>query len=526
MSEKDRPAETTLETIVEGHVTSDTVSPEDCLLESPLDPCTIVIIGASGDLTSRKLIPSLYNLFTNNGLPDPFLIVGCARSEISTDEFRVKLRRGAEEWGHDMKRWSEFEPRLHYLPISYDTEGSYLELANFLRDLEKDVDTAGNRIFYLSLPMFLYKITAQLLGSAGLSAENEGGNGWSRIVVEKPYGSDRASAADLDRSIHEYFNESQIFRIDHYLAKETVQNIFMFRFANAIFEPIWNRNFIDHVDIIAAETLGVEKRAGYYEKAGVLRDMFQNHMMQLLALTAMEPPNDFESDAVHNEKVKLFGALQPFPTDNVYGNLVLGQYGHGTVGDTKVQSYREEEGVDATSLTPTFAMMRVFVDNMRWQGVPFYLTSGKRLGAKLTEIVIRFRETPHSMFRDILGDDISGNILTMGIQPEEHISLKFQTKSPGAKVCLRTVTMDFNYQQGYDGPTLAAYEKALLDCMNGDQMLFWRQDGIDLTWKFLEPVLAECEGCSDRAERLKTYDAGSWGPVEAAELKKLHNMKS
>lgn len=523
MNGKDRPTETTLETIVEGHVSTDAIEPES--LENPSDPCTFVILGASGDLTSRKLIPSLYNLFINNGLPDPYLIVGCSRSEMSTDEFRSRLRGPADEAGHDMKIWSEFETRVHYLPISYDSEGSYHELANFLRDLEKDVDTEGNRIFYLALPMFLYKTTAQLLGRAGLSVENEGGNGWSRIVVEKPYGSDRASAADLDRTIHENFSESQIFRIDHYMAKETVQNILMLRFANAIFEPIWNRNYIDHVDIIAAESLGVEKRAGYYEESGVLRDMFQNHMMQLLALTAMEPPNDFESDAVHNEKVKVFRALQPIAAEDVYGNLVLGQYGPGTVDGVKVRGYREEEGVDAHSLTPTFAMMRVFVDNMRWQGVPFYLTSGKRLGAKLTEIVIKFREIPHSMFQDIPGDHISENILTMGIQPEERISLKFQTKSPGAKVRLRSVAMEFNYLQGYDGPVLAAYEKALTDCMNGDQMLFWRQDGIDLTWKLLEPVLHECEICSDRADRLKTYDSGSWGPVEAAELKKLHTMK-
>ncbi len=518
--DKKPDTDTELSAVVEGHTTADPPS-ADCLLQSPSDPCMLVIIGASGDLTSRKLIPALYNLFRKGGLPARFQVVGCGRTALTDDEFRAKMEGPLSKEGRDLSRWEEFKNRLHYRAIKYDSVDSYRELAAQLRKLDKKSKTEGNRIFYLALPMFLYGTTAQLLGESGLAAEHEGGNGWTRIVVEKPYGSDRASAAQLDEIVHQSFSESQIYRIDHYLAKETVQNILIFRFANAIFEPMWNRNYIEHVDIIASETLGVEKRAGYYEESGVLRDMFQNHMLQLLALTAMEPPTSFESDAVHNEKVKVFQSLRPFPTHNLFENLVLGQYRPGTVDGESVKGYRAEEGVNSKSLVPTYAMMQVYLDNWRWQGVPFFLTSGKRLGAKLTEIVIKFKEIPVSMFRDVLGKYITANVLTMGIQPREHITLSFQTKSPGAETCLRTVKMDFDFEEGYAGPKLQAYEKAILDCMHGDQMLFWRQDGIDLAWAFIEPVLKECESCKDPKSLLHTYKAGSWGPKAAAQLKEL-----
>jgi glucose-6-phosphate 1-dehydrogenase len=359
-----------------------------------------------------------------------------------------------------------------------------------------------------------------MLGSAGLSAEGEGGKGWSRIVVEKPFGSDLDTAIDLDRSLHEHFQEHQIFRIDHYLAKETVQNILMLRFANAIFEPLWNRRYIDNVTITAAETLGVEHRAGYYEQAGVLRDMFQNHMMQLLALTAMDPPSLFEADMVRNEKIRVYQCLRPFDVTNIKDNLVTGQYGPGTIDGEKVPGYLEEPGVSPDSMTPTFAMMRIFLDNWRWQGVPFFLTSGKRLAKKITEISIQFKEVPHSMFRPVLGEHITANRLILGIYPEEKISLTFQTKNPGAKVCLRSVTMDFQYNQNHSGPVLDAYEKVLLDCMLGDHMLFWRQDGVELCWSFLTPILTECETCIDREEMLFTYESGSRGPGVVEELQK------
>ncbi|MCB2193148.1 MAG: glucose-6-phosphate dehydrogenase, partial [Deltaproteobacteria bacterium] len=326
------------------------------------------------------------------------------------------------------------------------------------------------------------------------------------------------SSQELNQAIGQGFNERQVFRIDHYLAKETVQNIMMFRFANAIFEPLWNRNFIDQVSIITAETLGVEHRAGYYEQAGVLRDMFQNHMMQLLALVAAEPPSLFEADRVRDEKTKLFRSLRPFPLEELYDYLVLAQYEAGEIDGKPVPAYRAEPGVDPSSLAPTFATMKVFVDNWRWQGVPFYLTSGKRLTEKLTRIVIHFREVPHSLFRQVLGEDIQTNRLVLDVQPKEEITLYFQAKEPGAQVALRTVRLHFSYQDQAAQQGVEAYEKALADAMLGDQMLFWRQDGVELCWAFLDPVLEACESCGDRADRLHRYRAGSWGPRDAAKL--------
>ena len=357
-----------------------------------------------------------------------------------------------------------------------------------------------------------------MIGRAGLSAGMTDGNGWSRIVVEKPFGTNLETAVDLDRSLHEYFKERQIFRIDHYLAKETVQNILMFRFANTLFEPIWNRRYIDHVVITATETLGVEHRAGYYERSGVLRDMFQNHMMQLLALTAMEPPSRFEDELVRDEKTKVFRALRPFPVEHLQDYLVLGQYAAGTIEGKPVPAYREEPDVAPNSITPTFAMMKVYLDNWRWQGVPFYMTSGKRLATKSTEIAIQFKTVPYSMFRHVLGEAILANRLTLGIHPEEKITLSFQTKNPGARVCLRTVTMDFHYDQNYTGPILDAYEKVLIDCMLGDQMLFWRQDSVERCWSFLTPILNECETCGDREQMLHFYKSGGPGPGAAQKL--------
>ena len=418
----------------------------------------------------------------------------------------------------DQRHWPAFASAVNYQAIEYDDFQSYLKLAGTLKDLDTKFKTGGNRIFYVALPPMLYKPVAQMIGRAGLSAENQNDNGWSRIVIEKPFGTNLKTAQDLDQSLHLHFKEPQIYRIDHYLAKETVQNLLMFRFANSIFEPLWDRRYIDYVKITATETLGVEHRAGYYEQAGILRDMFQNHMMQLLALTAMEPPSRFEADIVRDETVKVFRALRPFPVENIQEHLTLAQYAAGSINGQPVQAYREEPGVNAVSLTPTFAMMKVFLDNWRWQGVPFYLTSGKRLANKITEIAIQFKTVPHSMFRRTLGEAIIANRLTMGIYPDEKIMLTFQTKNPGAAMCLRTVTMDFEYHQNYSGPILDAYEKVLLDCMLGDQMLFWRQDGIEKSWSFLTPVLNECETCGDRAGLLHFYEAGSRGPAAARAL--------
>lgn len=505
-----------METIVKSRAPDLGIPPKACLVEGSFDPCAIVIFGASGDLTSRKLIPALYNLYLNDALPNPFLIVGCARTQWTHDEFRGRMEEAIREAGKvNASKWRAFAASLYYQSIEYGSAPSFVALADLLRDLDKKGSTAGNRIFYLAIPPSLYKTIAQLLGRTGLSIEKANGNGWSRIVVEKPFGRDLATAIDLNQTLQEGFQEHQIYRIDHYMAKETVQNMLIFRFGNAIFEPIWTRAYIDYVGIIAAETLGVEHRAGYYEQVGVLRDMFQNHMMQLLALTAMEPPSLFEADLVRDEKVKVFRSLKPLLTADHEANLILGQYGPGTIADKRVPAYHDEAGVNPESLTPTFAIMRTFIDNWRWQDVPFYMVSGKRLARKLTQIVIQFREVPHSMFHDVLGEQIMANRLIVGIQPDERIILTFQTKNPGARMCLRSVTMDFNYYENYSGPVLDAYEKVLLDCIQGDHLLFWRQDAVELSWSFLTPVLEECEDCPDRAERLHPYESGTWGPEAA-----------
>ncbi|MDX1707946.1 MAG: glucose-6-phosphate dehydrogenase [Desulfobacterales bacterium] len=496
------------------------LTPQECVMPEPSEPCTIIIMGATGDLTSRKLMPQLFNLYLNAGLPEPFLIVGTSHIDIAEAQFKDNTQAALKKAGvYDNSRWPDFARALHYRYADFADPESFAQLAQDLRDLDQKFNTRGNRIFYMALPPSVYKSAAHLVGKVGLADEHQNGNGWSRVVVEKPFGTDLKTAVDLDQSLSRDFTEHQIFRIDHYLAKETVQNVLMLRFANSLFEPIWNRRYVDYIAITAIEELGVEHRAGYYEQSGVLRDMFQNHMMQLLALTAMEPPSRFEADHVRDEKVKVFRALRPFQVERLNENLVLGQYAAGTVDGQAVRAYREEPGVAADSLTPTFAMMKVHLDNWRWQGVPFYLTSGKRLDQKLTEIAIQFKSVPHSMFRHTLGETIAANRLTLGIYPEERITLTFQTKNPGATVCLRTVTMDFNYQQGAGGPVLDAYARALIDCMLGDQMLFWRQDGVELCWNFLTPILDRCEVCDDQADLLHFYEAGTKGPEAIEAIK-------
>ena len=503
----------------EASVHGQTTSPGGvCEFATPgsLAPCTLVIFGASGDLTARKLIPAFYSLYLTKSLPEPFAVVGCSRTQLSHAEFREKMKQAiAKEGKHDLAAWEGFAAKLFYQTVIYDSQESCQELADYLRDLDQERNTGNNRIFYLAVPPTLYPVIAKKVGEVGLSKEGKDGNGWARIVVEKPFGRDLQTALDLDRVLHKSFRENQIFRIDHYLAKETVQNILMFRFANTIFEPIWNRNYIDYVGIIAAEKLGVENRAGYYEQAGVLRDMFQNHMVQLLALTAMEPPSLFEDDRVRDEKAKVGRSIKPLARETLMDNLVLGQYKEGLVEGNKVGGYREEKGVNPKSITPTFAMMRMFVDNWRWQGVPFYLASGKRLARKETKIVVQFKNVPHSMFREVLDERITANRLVLGIFPDEQITLTFQTKVPGARSCLRPVTMDFKYYQDFKGSPLDAYAKVLLDVIMGDHMLFWRQDGVQLSWSYLTPILHACETCANPEAQLHSYEAGTWGPVEA-----------
>ena len=486
---------------------------EACLFEGRLDPCTIVIFGATGDLTALKLLPALYNLFLRGALPFPCCIVGSARTRLSRQEFQERMADAVRAAGLDFSRWHDFAAALEYHPLDYATSSDYESLNRFLKDLEERHQTGGNRLFYLAVPPSLYAVISQELGDAGLSAEGE--RGWVRLVVEKPFGRDLNSAQELNRVLLASFRERQIFRIDHYMAKETVQNILILRFANAIFEPLWNRNFIDSVGIVAAETVGVGRRGGFYEESGVLRDMFQNHMMHLLALTAMEPPSLFEAERVRDEQLKVFRSLKPLGNIAAGEDLILGQYARGREADREVPGYREEPQVRPDSVTPTFAAMQVFIDNWRWRGVPFYLVSGKRLPAKLTQILIKFKEVPHSLFQNVHLGEIAANRLLLGIYPEEKITLIFETKNPGATVCLRQVTMDFPYYQQYGGPAMEAYEKSLIDVVQGDQMLFWRQDAVETCWSYFSPVIEACERCADPTSLLHPYPAGTWGPEAA-----------
>ncbi len=488
-----------------------------CLVPRRPDPCALVIFGASGDLTARMLLPALFRLFRGGGLPEQVTITGAARTAMSDDAFREHVRQALESSGDlDPAAWNALAPRLSYQPLEYDDPAAYDALAERLRSHDADHGTRGNRVFYLATPPTVYEDVARRLGAAGLATEH--GRDFSRIVVEKPFGRDLDTARALDAALHEHFAEHQIFRIDHYLAKETVQNILMFRFANAIFEPVWNRQYVASVTCASTESLGVEHRAGYYEHSGVLRDMFQNHMMQLLSLVAIEPPSHFEAEPVRDEKTKVYRSLRPFDPARIDQDLVLGQYAPGTVHGRPVPGYRDEPGTAPDSTTPTFAMMRLWIDNWRWQGVPFLITSGKRLREKLTRIVVTFREVPHSMFRNILGQDISPNRLVMDIAPDSALSLTFQSKLPGPHVCLQPVTMrfDFNAQR-----SLGAYEKVLLDCMLGDQMLFWRQDAVELCWGFLTPILQQCETCTT-PPTLHPYPSGTWGPPASLDL--MHTL--
>jgi len=487
---------------------------ETCVAEVP-PPAAIIIFGASGDLTRRKLLPSLYRLYKSKMLSDRFFILGTSRVEMTTDQFRADLLdavKAAFPAGIDNEVWDSFAQRLYYSTFDYSDLKSYTaSLRDRLPELEQRHKTGGNRIFYLAIPPTVFADVINNLGAAGLSRED---NGRSHIVIEKPFGRDLASARKLNELVHTHYRESQIFRIDHYLAKETVQNILMFRFANSIFEPLWNRRYIDHVQITAGETLGVEHRAGYYEEAGVLRDMFQNHMSELLALTAMEPPAGFEANLVQDEKVKVFRAIRPIPLNALDQYVSVGQYTGGTIGKSRVPGYRDELGVAEQSSTPTFAAMKVFIDNWRWHDVPFYLRSGKRLARRMTEIAIHFKRVPHSMFPDTIGGPIDPNVLVLRVQPDEGMSLFIQAKQPGSKVCLSPVLMNYSYPRDV---LLDAYEWVLLDCMRGDHMLFTREDGVEQTWLLLTPLLDRL-ATSLTGANIPFYVAGSDGPAGAHRL--------
>jgi glucose-6-phosphate 1-dehydrogenase len=480
----------------------------------------VVIFGASGDLTKRKLIPALYNLALEKRLPDRFSVVGYARSEMNHEVFREKMRDAICEFSRtglkDESVWEQFASTLYFVSGDYQEPKGYQHLKEFVDQFDRGTRVLPVRVLYLAIPPNLYTQVIEHISQVGMASRELDGEPRTRVVFEKPFGSDLDTARELNRRVHEVLDEKQVYRIDHYLGKETVQNIMVFRFANAVFEPIWNRRYVDHVQITAAETVGVENRGGYYERAGVVRDMFQNHLLQLLCLTAMEPPVGFSADAVRDEKTKLLRAVRQLTADEVIKNSVRGQYGAGKIDGTEVPAYREEPGVASDSQTETYACLKLSLDNWRWEGVPFYLRSGKRLAKRVTEIAIHFKRPPMLMFRACAVDEVSPNVLAMRIQPDEGISLAFEVKPPGPEICVSALSLDFNYKQAFGGSPPEAYETLLEDCIEGDSTLFTRHDWVELAWSLVDPIIKTWG--RTRAPELSTYPAGSWGPGQADEF--------
>jgi glucose-6-phosphate 1-dehydrogenase len=482
------------------------------------DPCVLVIFGASGDLARRMLLPALYDLAYDRRLPARFAIVGFARSSWDDEEFRSVVRSSVKKHARrslDEAVWESFSSNLHYVTGNYDQSSAHTELTKALNSLDSELGTGGNRLYYMAVPPDTAPtIIANLRDGTSRAPDNSGP--WSRLIVEKPFGKDLDSARKLNNLIHSAFPEDSVFRIDHYLGKETVQNILVFRFANGVFEPIWNRRYIDHVQITVAESLGVGERGGYYDQSGALRDMVQNHIMQLLALVAMEPPIAFDGHAVRNEKVKVFNALRRIEPDEVTTSTARGQYGAGWIGGEEVPGYAEDTEIKGSS-TETFVAMRLFVDNWRWADVPFYIRTGKRLPKRTTEIAIQFRRAPHLLFRDIVDvSDMEPTVLTIRIQPNEGISLKFLTKVPGSPARIRPAMMDFLYGAAFLTEAPSAYETLLLDAIRGDATLFTRADEVEAAWEIMTAVLDGWEQGPETA--LPTYEAGTFGPEEADEL--------
>jgi glucose-6-phosphate 1-dehydrogenase len=471
----------------------------------------MVIFGASGDLTQRKLVPALYNLALDGLLPEHFQVVGVARRPYSDAECVDQLTRGVKTHSRrplQEERWEALASRISYVQVEANEVGEYHDLGAHLEKLESG-GGGGNRLFYLATPPSAFSPIVRLLGEAGLNKPGPGGD-WARVVVEKPTGTDLESARALNRTVNEVFHESSVYRIDHYLGKETVQNLMVFRFANAIFEPLWNHKYIDHVQLTVAESLGVGTRGSYYEEAGTTRDMVQNHMFQLLCLTAMEPPVSLRPDAIRDEKVKVLEALRPVEADQVRDSTVRGQYAEGVIDSKPVPGYLQEDGVSPESRTETYVALKAYIDNWRWADVPFYLRAGKRMNKRITEIALQFKGVPHRLF----SNDLTANTLALRIQPDEGISLRFGTKMPGTQQRIQPVKMDFEYGSVLDGSSPEAYERLILDALVGDSTLFIRRDEVQAAWTFIDRLQ---EGWHDeeRNSPLAEYTAGTWGPAEA-----------
>ncbi|MBN1791321.1 MAG: glucose-6-phosphate dehydrogenase [Bacteroidales bacterium] len=477
----------------------------------------IVIFGASGDLTKRKLIPALYQLYRQNLLPKHFAILGIGRTHLSTDQFREKLLVGLnskpEGESGILKEFKPFANLLHYLPVeNYDPAG-YSGISEKISELEHTFQTGGNCIFYLATPPELYKVITAGLDMHGLNRQEKG---WRRIIIEKPFGINLRSARNLNHHLLNCFTEEQIYRIDHYLGKETVQNVMVTRFSNGIFEPLWNRNYVHHVEITSAENIGVEGRGGYYDKAGALRDMVQNHLLQLVTLVAMEPPTMIHSLSIRNEVLKVLQSVRPIQAGDIEKQVIRGQYTGSTIKGIKRSSYREEPGVSAESRTETYVALKLFIDNWRWGGVPFFIRTGKYLPTKVTELVVHFKPTPHRLFCFDEGRFNSDNQLVIRIQPDEGILLKFGMKVPGAGYNVQDVNMDFHYADLAQTDLPEAYQRLLLDCMQGDATLFSRGDAIEQSWKIVDPILTAWENNPEIP--IFGYPAGTWGPQQADSL--------